>query len=173
MMSGVKHRLGGEPHADLGPTLTSMQQATAALADEIRHFSHHLHPALLEHAVSVRPCAPIAASSKNCMGSGSATRPAQTRSASNPIPRCACFELRRKPFATWRSMPMRAMACSCRSSTTAKDSTSLGHRWGNNLDESAAVTPHHARCVGSRCSFCLDRKRHFGYSHHGFFAPVS
>ena len=50
MMSGVRRRLGGEPPADLVPAITSMQQSTVALADEIRHFSHNLHPALLEHA---------------------------------------------------------------------------------------------------------------------------
>jgi two-component system sensor histidine kinase UhpB len=50
MMSVVKRQLGGEPHVDLVPALTSMQESTAALADEIRNFSHNLHPALLEHA---------------------------------------------------------------------------------------------------------------------------
>ena len=50
MMSGVKRRLAAEPHADLVPALTSMQESASALAEEIRHFSHNLHPALLEHA---------------------------------------------------------------------------------------------------------------------------
>jgi two-component system sensor histidine kinase UhpB len=50
MMSAVKRRLAGEPHADLVPALNSMQESASALAEEIRHFSHNLHPALLEHA---------------------------------------------------------------------------------------------------------------------------
>jgi signal transduction histidine kinase len=59
MMSGIKRRLAGEPHADLVPAVTSMQESASALAEEIRHFSHNLHPALLEHAglgAALRAC---------------------------------------------------------------------------------------------------------------------
>ncbi len=48
MINGAQRRL--EPHAELAPALTSMQHSTEALAEEIRHFSHNLHPALIEHA---------------------------------------------------------------------------------------------------------------------------
>ena len=55
MMSGLKRRLSGQPiEAELKSALTSMQQATTALAEEIRHVSHDLHPSLLQHAGLVR-----------------------------------------------------------------------------------------------------------------------
>ena len=51
MISEVKHRLHGKPdEADVMTALTSMQQSVMALADEIRHLSHDLHPGLLQHA---------------------------------------------------------------------------------------------------------------------------
>jgi signal transduction histidine kinase len=51
MISGVKRRLRGEPNeGDVMPALMSIQQSTTELADEIRQFSHDLHPILLQHA---------------------------------------------------------------------------------------------------------------------------
>ena len=55
MMSGLKRRLSGQPNeADLKSALTTMQQATDALAEEIRHVSHDLHPSQLQHSGLVR-----------------------------------------------------------------------------------------------------------------------
>ena len=55
MMSGLKRRLSGQPNeADLKSALTSMQQAAIALAEEIRHVSHDLHPSQLQHSGLVR-----------------------------------------------------------------------------------------------------------------------
>jgi signal transduction histidine kinase len=55
MMSGLKRRLSGQPNeADLQSALTSMQQATTALAEEIRHVSHDLHPSQLQLGGLVR-----------------------------------------------------------------------------------------------------------------------
>ena len=55
MMSGLKRRLSGRPiEAELDSALTSMQQTTIALVEEIRHVSHDLHPTVLQHAGLVR-----------------------------------------------------------------------------------------------------------------------
>ena len=51
MISGLKRRLAGQPdEADVIATLTTMQQHTTALAEEIRDLSHDLHPGVLQHA---------------------------------------------------------------------------------------------------------------------------
>jgi signal transduction histidine kinase len=51
MISSAKLTLRKQPgEAELLGALTTMQQSTTALADEIRHLSHDLHPALLRHA---------------------------------------------------------------------------------------------------------------------------
>jgi PAS domain S-box-containing protein len=51
MLSGIKHRLSGHTaEADVVDALASVQQNTIELANEIRHLSHDLHPALLQHA---------------------------------------------------------------------------------------------------------------------------
>ena len=51
----LKRRLSGQPNeAEVKSALTSMQQATAALAEEIRHVSHDLHPSQLQHGGLVR-----------------------------------------------------------------------------------------------------------------------
>jgi signal transduction histidine kinase len=50
MISGVKRKLLAAPGtSDVLVALTSMQQNTIALAEEIRHVSHDLHPALLQN----------------------------------------------------------------------------------------------------------------------------
>jgi len=55
MMSGLKRRLSGQPkEADIESALTSMQETTITLAEEIRHVSHDLHPNTLQHAGLVR-----------------------------------------------------------------------------------------------------------------------
>ena len=55
MMSGLKRRLSGQPNeADLKSAVTSMQEAATALAEEIRHVSHDLHPSQLQHSGLVR-----------------------------------------------------------------------------------------------------------------------
>ena len=55
MMSGLKRRLSGQPNeADLKSALTTMQQATDALGEGIRHVSHDLHPSQLQHSGLVR-----------------------------------------------------------------------------------------------------------------------
>ena len=48
MISAIKRRLRGD--SDILPALISVQQSTAALGENIRHFSHDLHPILLQHA---------------------------------------------------------------------------------------------------------------------------
>ena len=50
-LSGVKRRVGALPGTgDLQGDLSSLQQRTLALAENIRHLSHDLHPSVLEHA---------------------------------------------------------------------------------------------------------------------------
>jgi len=51
MISGLKRRQRGEEiETDVLATLTSLQQNTGALAEEIRTLSHDLHPGVLQHA---------------------------------------------------------------------------------------------------------------------------
>jgi PAS domain S-box-containing protein len=51
MISGLKRKVVGRPaEADVFSELTSMQRHTVALAEEIRHVSHDLHPSVLQHA---------------------------------------------------------------------------------------------------------------------------
>jgi PAS domain S-box-containing protein len=51
MMSSLKRRLRERTEqGDVLAALTSMQQSTIGLAEEIRHVSHDLHPSLLQHA---------------------------------------------------------------------------------------------------------------------------
>ena len=52
-LSALKHRLAGLglQHGDeLGSEVSSLQQRTAGLADNIRNLSHELHPSVLRHA---------------------------------------------------------------------------------------------------------------------------
>ena len=50
-LSGVKRRVGALPGTgDLQGDVSSLQQRTIALAENIRHLSHDLHPSVLEHA---------------------------------------------------------------------------------------------------------------------------
>ena len=49
-MSGLKRKLSAGLDAAAMDALASMQRDTAALADEVRHVSHELHPTLLQHA---------------------------------------------------------------------------------------------------------------------------
>lgn len=50
-LSGVKRRLAGLPGAgDLQDDVSSIQQRTITLADNIRHLSHDLHPSVIAHA---------------------------------------------------------------------------------------------------------------------------
>jgi PAS domain S-box-containing protein len=49
-LSGLKRRTGDLPGAsDLHAELTTLQQRTISLAEDIRHLSHNLHPSVLEH----------------------------------------------------------------------------------------------------------------------------
>ena len=48
-LSSLKHRNGAGP-ADLQGEVTSLQQRTIALAENVRHLSHDLHPGVLQHA---------------------------------------------------------------------------------------------------------------------------
>jgi PAS domain S-box-containing protein len=51
MISSVKRKLRGKPdEADALLALASLQRSTVALADEIRHVSHDLHPSVLQHS---------------------------------------------------------------------------------------------------------------------------
>ena len=54
MMSGLKRKLTQPNEADLKSALTTMQQATDALGEGIRHVSHDLHPSQLQHSGLVR-----------------------------------------------------------------------------------------------------------------------
>ena len=50
MISGIKRKIHRQPaEAEVVANLTSLQQHTIALADEIRHVSHDLHPSQLQH----------------------------------------------------------------------------------------------------------------------------
>jgi PAS domain S-box-containing protein len=50
-LSGFKRRLASLPGAgDLQDDLSSLQQRTIGLAEDIRHLSHDLHPSAIEHA---------------------------------------------------------------------------------------------------------------------------
>ena len=50
-LSGLKRRVGALPGSeDLQRDVASLQQRTIALAENIRHISHDLHPSVLEHA---------------------------------------------------------------------------------------------------------------------------
>ena len=49
-MSGIKRKLRGEPaDSEIMIALTSMQENARALAEDIRHVSHDLHPSILQH----------------------------------------------------------------------------------------------------------------------------
>ena len=70
-LSGVKRRVAALPAAgNLPGEVSSLQQRTLALAENIRHLSHDLHPSVLEHAGLV------AALAAHCAG---ARRPADRR----------------------------------------------------------------------------------------------
>ena len=81
-----------------------------ALAEEIRHLSHDLHPGLLQHAGLVT------ALSVFCTQFQKLHAIAVTYSAdadighSRPIRRCACIASRRRHSVTWPSMPTPAMS---------------------------------------------------------------
>ena len=49
-LSGLKRRLAVPGAADLEAQVSAIQQRTIALAEEIRHVSHELHPSVLQHA---------------------------------------------------------------------------------------------------------------------------
>ena len=50
-LSGLKRRVGALPGVeDLQADVSSLQQRTIALAENVRHLSHDLHPSVLEHA---------------------------------------------------------------------------------------------------------------------------
>jgi PAS domain S-box-containing protein len=53
-LSSTKRKLhadkGSRPNAEIEQALTSLQEATIALTEDIRHFSHDLHPSVLRHA---------------------------------------------------------------------------------------------------------------------------
>ncbi len=48
-ISALRQRVNGSANADLTTLLQTLQERTVALTDQVRHFSHDLHPRMLDH----------------------------------------------------------------------------------------------------------------------------
>jgi two-component system sensor histidine kinase UhpB len=48
-ISALRQRVNGSANADLTMLLQTLQDRTVALTDQVRHFSHDLHPRMLDH----------------------------------------------------------------------------------------------------------------------------